>query len=201
MAPTGTGKSTASSKPKKEKVFHPASRKAGQLARHAIRKGRLGNLASKRTHKENSLVDLYGFFYHALPEEGVLSLEDLHHIINDVWLTRYDDELESERAARRKGRPKSVKEVKLEELKLREADVYRTGMEVIDLTHPPTVELLRRWDQKEIAFIQMLRFIRVFSPDTTLVVLSRPGKHCTITESAKHAIDADAMDVSEEALP
>lgn len=73
-------------------------------------------------------VDIYGFFYHAMPEEGVLSLEDLHTIIREVWLTRYDEELESERAARRKGRPKSAKEMKLEELKLREAETYRTGM-------------------------------------------------------------------------
>ena len=73
-------------------------------------------------------MDLYGFFYHAVPEEGVLTLEEIHHIIRDVWLTRFDDELESERAARRKGRPKSTKEMKLEELKLREAEIYRTGM-------------------------------------------------------------------------
>jgi translation machinery-associated protein 16 len=45
-----------------------------------------------------------------------------------VWLTRHDDELEQERAARRKGRPKSTKELKLEEIKLRESEQYRTGM-------------------------------------------------------------------------
>ena len=55
-------------------------------------------------------------------------MEDLHHIIRDIWLTRFDDELEAEKSARRKGRPKSAKEVKLEELKLREAEIYRTGM-------------------------------------------------------------------------
>ena len=42
-------------KPKKEKVFHPSSRKAGQLARNALRKGKLGNLAAKRTQKHHSL--------------------------------------------------------------------------------------------------------------------------------------------------
>lgn len=63
-----------------------------------------------------------------MPEEGVLSLEDLHTIFREVWLTRYDEELASERAARRKGRPKSAKEMKLEEMKLREAETYRTGM-------------------------------------------------------------------------
>ncbi len=73
-------------------------------------------------------MDIYNFFYSAIPAEGVLSLEDLHTIIRDVWLTRFDAELEEERAARRKGRPKSIKEQKIEDLKAREAEIYRTGM-------------------------------------------------------------------------
>ncbi|KDR80540.1 hypothetical protein GALMADRAFT_61617 [Galerina marginata CBS 339.88] len=197
MAPTSTAKSTTATKEKKEKLFHPSSRKAGQLARHALRKGKIGNLATKRNQKHSSLVDLYGFFFHAIPEEGVLLLEDLHSIIRDVWLTRFDDELQAEKSTRRKGRPKSSKENKLEETKLRETEVYRTGMEVIDLTHPPTVEIFRRWDQKEVAFIQLLRFIRICSADPELVVVSRPGKHLSILNSTAVA-DGDAMDLTEE---
>lgn len=144
MAPSQSPKSTAS-KTKKEKLFHPASRKAEQLARKALRKGKLGNLASKRFQKHDTRgeslvsrhpcrvadlqvpVDFYGFFFHALPE-GVLTLDELHSLIRDVWLTRHDGELEQERSARRKGRPKSVKETKLEDMKLIEAEAYRTGM-------------------------------------------------------------------------
>ena len=55
-------------------------------------------------------------------------MEELHDLINDVWLTRHDGDIEEEQAARRKGRPKSVKQQKLEDLKLREAEEYRTGM-------------------------------------------------------------------------
>jgi hypothetical protein len=58
----------------------------------------------------------------------VLTLPELHELVSDVWLTRHDEELEEEREARRKGRPKSTKEQKLEEGKLREAEEYRTGM-------------------------------------------------------------------------
>ena len=58
----------------------------------------------------------------------MLTLPELHELVSDVWLTRHDEELEEERAARRKGRPKSTKEQKLEEVKLREAEEYRTGM-------------------------------------------------------------------------
>ncbi|KAG6829881.1 hypothetical protein H0H92_003150 [Tricholoma furcatifolium] len=180
MAPPKTKAKTSSSGPKKEKVYHPASRKADQLARKALRKGKLGNLASKRGQKNNSLADVYGFFFDALPEEGALTLPELHAVVRDVWLTRFDEELEQERAARRKGRPKSVKETKLEEIKLRESDEYRTGLEVLDLTHPATVELFRRWDQKEVAYIDLLRFIRISSVDPDMVVVSRPGKHVSI---------------------
>lgn len=73
-------------------------------------------------------MDVYGFFHHALPPEGVLTLDDLHAVVRDVWLTRHDAELQQERVARRKGRPKSTKEVKLEEIKLRESEEYRTGI-------------------------------------------------------------------------
>jgi hypothetical protein len=64
----------------------------------------------------------------------VLTLPELHELVSDVWLTRHDAELEEERAARRKGRPKSTKEQKLEEVKLREEEEYRTGMG----EHPPS---------------------------------------------------------------
>jgi len=187
MAPSKTPKATPAIK--KEKVYHPSSRKAGQLARNALRKGKLGNLASKRGQKHNSMVDVYGFFYHAIPTEGILTLEDLHHIISDVWLTRFDEELEQEKLARRRGRPKSAKEMKLEEIKLRESEEYRTGMEVPDLTHPATVEIFRRWDQKELAFIQLLRFIRIFSTQPEVTVISRPGKHLSITSAGESVPD------------
>lgn len=74
-------------------------------------------------------VNIYSFFFHALPPEGgVLSLDELHYVVRDVWLARHDMEIEAERSARRKGRPKSTKEAKLEELQLREKELYRTGM-------------------------------------------------------------------------
>ncbi len=44
---------------------------------------------------------------------------------------------------------------------------------------PPTVE---KWDQKESAYIQSLRFIRIFSSNPQLVVISRPGKHAFMVE-------------------
>ncbi len=49
--------------------------------------------------------------------------------------------------------------------------------------HPLNVELFRRWDQKEMPFIDLLRFIRISSSDTSSVVISRPGKHFSLTST------------------
>ncbi|KII87422.1 hypothetical protein PLICRDRAFT_142685 [Plicaturopsis crispa FD-325 SS-3] len=194
MAPSKTGKAAAP-KPKKEKVFHPESRKAGQIARSQLRKGKLVGQASKRGKRDHSQVDKYGFFYHAMPPEGLMTLEDMHSLIKDIWLTRHDDELEEERAARRKGRPKSTAEVKLEERKLIESEEYRTGMEVIDLTHAANVELFRRWDQREAPYVAQLRHIRLSGLAPHAGIVTRPGKHPSLLPAS----DGDQeMDTSEE---
>ncbi|KAH7885851.1 hypothetical protein F5I97DRAFT_1808839 [Phlebopus sp. FC_14] len=195
MAPAKTPKTE--SKGKKEKIFHPDSRKAAQLARTQLRKNKLEEVASRRSKKQAAQADVYGFFFYALPPEGVLSLEELHSVIRDIWLTRHDDELEKERAARRKGRPKCTKEVKLEEIKLREAEEYRTGMDVPDLTNAANVELFRTWDQKEVAFVQLLRFIRVSSTDPALAVISKPGKHHTLLQAPPAPAQDQVMVASE----
>jgi len=67
--------------------------------------------------------------------------------------------------------------VKLEEIIEREQEEYRTGLEIIDLTHPINVQLFREWDQKEIAYIQLLRFIRITSTSADRALVSKPGKH------------------------
>ncbi|OSD05525.1 hypothetical protein PYCCODRAFT_1443362 [Trametes coccinea BRFM310] len=192
---------------KKEKVFHPNSRKAGQLVRTQLRKSKLAEQAKERSKKQGTQVNIYSFFYHALPpESGELSLEELHYIVKDVWLARHDQELEEEKAARRKGRPKSMREMKLEEQKLRELELYRTGMEVLDLTHPTNVELFRKWDQKEAAYIQQLRFIRISSSAPETVVVSRIGQHPLLKreeelkKQAEAEEQAESMDTDEAPL-
>ena len=72
-------------------------------------------------------MDVLGFFYLTLPPEGELSLDELHLIVREIWLPRHDKDLETERTNRRKGRPKSTREMQIEELKIREAEEYRTG--------------------------------------------------------------------------
>ena len=57
-------------------------------------------------------------------------------------------------------------------------------LEVPDLTHPETVALFRQWDLVELAFVQLLRFIRIFRDEPDQVVVSRPGNHHSIVGDA-----------------
>ena len=62
------------------------------------------------------------------PDTTALTLDELHAIVRDIWLARFDVELEEERKSRRKGRPKSAKEMKLEVMKTSAEEEYRTGL-------------------------------------------------------------------------
>lgn len=66
--------------------------------------------------------------------------------------------------------------------------------EVLDLTHPANVELFRRWDQTEVAYIKQLRFIRITSESPDLVAVSRPGRHPSLSINQKHVDSADQHD-------
>ncbi|KAJ7672691.1 hypothetical protein B0H17DRAFT_1084272 [Mycena rosella] len=173
MPPKAKAPAKGGKPPKKEKVFHPDSRKAGQLARNALRKGKLGNLRTKRTKKASTLLELYAFFHAALPPDGdALTLPQLHTIAH-AWVARNDAALAEEQAARRKGRPKSPREVRIEERRLREQETYRTGMEIPDLTDPSTLARFRKWDVSSIGYAHLLRFVRISSALPDVIALSR----------------------------
>jgi len=53
---------------------------------------------------------------------------------------------------------------------------------VLDLTHSTNAELLRKWDQKEVAYVQMLRFIRVSSTNPAVAIVSKPGNHPSLQQ-------------------
>lgn len=69
---------------------------------------------------------------------------------------------------------------------------------MIDLTHFANVKLFRQWDQTEVAYIDLLRFIRISSERPEVAVVSRPGKHLTLKPpKIIEGPTAEAMDVSE----
>ena len=85
------------------------------------------------------------------------------------------------------------------------SDLKANGVaDVIDLTHPTTVELFRMRDQKEAAYVQQLRFVRISSASPETVVLARPGQHPLLKEEARKEAAShnpeEAMDTDEAPL-
>jgi hypothetical protein len=69
--------------------------------------------------------------------------------------------------------------------------IWRVHVEVIDLTHPANVSLLRLWDQTELPYIQLLRFVRISSSKPELAIVSRLGKHPDLAPPKAKELDKE----------
>lgn len=58
-------------------------------------------------------------------------------------------------------------------------------VEVVDLTDAANVALFRKWDQKDSAYIQQLRFIRISSAQPDVFTVSRYGQHFSLAKPPK----------------
>ncbi|ORY31416.1 hypothetical protein BCR39DRAFT_450231, partial [Naematelia encephala] len=159
--------------------LHPGSRKAGQLTRVHLRTAKLQSQAKARKEANASKVQRPLFFYNSLSSPHPLTVPSLKALVALVYLTRYDTRIEELVAERRPGRPKAKELSELEEVKARETKEYETGLEVPDLTHPPTTRLLHGMlsagSELTPAHIDLLRFVRVFK-DSDQVEVTRPGR-------------------------
>ena len=82
--------------------------------------------------------------------------------------------------------------------------------EVIDLTEPNNVDLFRRWNQRDAAFVKQLLFVRIYSTKPDLYQVSRYGSHpslpkapnsaSTVAEQPTTSNDDVAMDDDEAPL-
>ncbi len=102
--------------------------------------------------------------------------------------------MQAEQAARRKGRPKSAKENQVEEIKLHDAEEYRTGLDLPDLTDEHNVRLFRQWDGVDVSYLRILRFIRICGEFPDVVHLARIGRDKDTSAPTAAASD----DVDEE---
>jgi translation machinery-associated protein 16 len=67
---------------------------------------------------------------------------------------------------------------------------------VPDLTHPENIALYRTWDQREVAFLQLLRFIRISSTKLDMAMVSKPGKHPSLVTEQNKSIPMDVEAVT-----
>jgi hypothetical protein len=108
-----------------------------------------------------------------------LTLDQFKSLIADSYLTRNNDELAAELAARRPGRPKQARLVALEAQIAQETAEYASGLAVPDLTDERTCRLIWHWREHGTrvtkTHVELLRIVRV-TPDSTEVVLAKEGK-------------------------
>lgn len=64
-----------------------------------------------------------------------------------------------------------------------------------DLTHPPTVALLRTWNAKDASFLPLLRTIRISAIEPTNIVLVRAGLAKDYEPEKAQTTGGDGMDV------
>jgi translation machinery-associated protein 16 len=102
--------------------------------------------------------------------------------------------LQAEQAARRKGRPKSAKENQLEEIIRHDAEEYRTGLDLPDLTDQHNVRLFRQWDGVDVTYLRILRFIRICGEFPDVIHLARIGRN----EDTGAPTTATGNDIDEE---
>ncbi|KAF8641268.1 hypothetical protein AX16_010098 [Volvariella volvacea WC 439] len=67
------------------------------------------HISRSQVARIKKIADMHEFWYHALPEEGVLTLDDLHQIVQETWLTRFDEDLEAQKNSEAKGSTEKYK--------------------------------------------------------------------------------------------
>ncbi|KAH9811360.1 hypothetical protein DFH28DRAFT_1131301 [Melampsora americana] len=180
--PNNRVKTTKALQSKKGKAalaqLHPHSRRAKQICRVALRTEKLSEAKRERKRLEVSKVNRLVWFSYALdPLISSCTLPELHQIVQD-FIKRDLEELESERKSRRIGRPKSLRQERIEIDLEKEESEYQTGFVVPDLTCPKSVKLLRQWSEEvssDPSFLPRLRLIRIFKNQVDLMIEEQKG--------------------------
>ena len=130
---------------------HIKGRKFKQINRATLRDKKLTIKKQKQLEqKENELSIVY-FLQRIVNDDDdfkvqeTFSLEEIKQFI-ELFLTRFDDELEELRANRRPGRPATNRQQILEEKVKHDQQIYATGIKVPDLSDIETVKRLKLWN-------------------------------------------------------
>ncbi|RLV93976.1 Translation machinery-associated protein 16 [Spathaspora sp. JA1] len=131
--------------------MHIKGRKFKQLNRATLRDKKITDRKLKTLQqKENELAIVF-FLQKIINDDDdfkvqeTFSLEEIKEFI-ELFIGRFDDELEELRATRRPGRPATARQQILEEKVKHDRQVYATGIKVPDLTDKLTVQRLILWN-------------------------------------------------------
>ncbi|KAK6459182.1 translation machinery-associated protein 16 [Scheffersomyces xylosifermentans] len=131
--------------------IHIKGRKFKQLNRATLRDKKITSKKIKSLEqKENDLASI--FFLQKLINEDdefktvqTFTLQEMKSFI-ELFISRFDDELEQLRKDRRPGRPQTNRQQILEEKRKYDQQIYLTGFKIPDLTDKGTVDRLKLWN-------------------------------------------------------
>lgn len=131
--------------------IHIKGRKFKQLNRATLRDKKLtAKRAKSIEQKENDMASI--FFLQKLINDDddfkkveTFSLAEMKAFV-ELFISRFDDELQQLREERRPGRPQTNRQQILEEKVKYDKRIYATGFKTPDLTDKATVERLRLWN-------------------------------------------------------
>lgn len=127
--------------------LHPNGRKFKQLGTAELRQSKLNTLKAKRNDLHERKLERHRFFQ-ALDKQlqkDVYTEQELRTMCEE-FVNRNLPELQEMEKSRRPGRAPTNKHQQLKLLYDNEQEEFTTGLNVIDLTDPKTVENIRRWD-------------------------------------------------------
>ncbi|ODV77450.1 uncharacterized protein CANTADRAFT_56349 [Suhomyces tanzawaensis NRRL Y-17324] len=132
-------------------TIHIKGRKFKQLNRATLRDKKITAKKLKSLEqKENELAVI--FFLQKLIKDDedfskfeTFTLKQMKGFV-ELFIQRYDDELDQLRADRRPGRPQTNRQQILEEAVKHDRHVYETGMKIPNLTDKETVDRIRAWN-------------------------------------------------------
>lgn len=153
-------------------AMHVKGRKFKQLNRATLRDKKItAKKATTQERKDHEMAKL--FFLQKLLQEDpdfksyeTFTLDQMKGLI-EMFISRFDEELETYRNERRPGRPQTNKHQILEEKVKHEKHIYDTGFEIPDLSDKSTVEKLREWNGTT-GGTTVMKFIHITKDMTSL---------------------------------
>ena len=152
---------------KKGKItaLNPNSRDSRSLLRAGARDEKVSRLAAVREKANRPYLLRVKFLQDRLGEKSIdgktpLELAEIQNLVQ-TYISRNDDEIETQKAERRSGRPKSSREELLVKQRDTEEKEYEAGFWLPALSDAETVVFLREWNGEWVALNGGMKFERV----------------------------------------
>lgn len=159
---------------KSKGAIHIKGRKFKQLNRATLREKKLGDRKLKHLIQKEKEMGIIYFFQKLINDDDDFKTQETFTFeemkgFTEIFLTRYNEELEELDANRRPGRPLTNRHQLLQEKVKHENHLYLTGIKIPNLADKSTVQFLKLWNGTAGA-TTVMKFIQISKDMTELPV-------------------------------